>query len=198
VTPPSAPRNPNAGAPKVEPPKASPVNTDRKIALMGSGEQNFYRQVLQDVDPKSPNYNQALEDLNAWAHNYPYSASQNDRRYFLVHAYSSLGRTDRVLESAAPLIEAGVQASFSDEQQILQVLVDTCSSLLKISAPTAKQTAIGEKAAKQLLDFLPVYFTLRLKPANVSDLAWRTARDQLSAVARQALVRLANVKVAAN
>jgi hypothetical protein len=176
-------------APPIAPPKVDGTVTDpaKKSALTVPGEQNYYRQVLQDIDPKAPDFKKALIDLNAWAEKYPNSSSQNDRLYYYIHVYNGMARAGQVLDTAAPLVEAGVRASYRDQQQVLQILVAASASVAKVPKPTAKQLATGQKAARELLEFLPNYFAPRRKPAEVSDSAWSIARRQLEDVAEQAL-----------
>jgi len=147
----------------------------------------MYKQVLQDINPTAPNFVLALADLNAVSTKFPTSTVPNDRAYYYVIVYNGLARPEKVLESAAPLITAGVAKSFPDQEQVLQVLVDSSASLPKIATPTAQQVTLGQKAARQLLEFLPDYFAARRKPAGVTDAAWSLARTRLEAIAQQAL-----------
>jgi hypothetical protein len=184
----------------IAPPAPAPPNTidGRKIAAAASGEQEFYRRVLQDIDPAAPNFGKALTDLNAWARNFPNSPSENDRLYYYIHTYNGMARADKVLDTAAPLVQAGVRRSFGDQQQVLQILVAASASVQKLPSPTARQLATGQEAARELLEFLPDYFAPRRKPSGVSDTAWSIARGQLEAVARQALARKPATRAAAN
>jgi hypothetical protein len=48
----------------------------------------------------------------------------------------------------------------------------------KAPTPTAEETAIGEKAAHALMDFVPTYFVAANKPAATSDADWtKTGKD---------------------
>jgi len=138
-----------------------------------------------------------LSDLNTWSHRFPVSSFSNDRSYFLVHVYNRLDRPEQVLEAAAPLVQAGVRASYPDQQQVLQILVAASASFPKLRSPTAQQVANGQKAAHDLLQFLPEYFAASRKPSNVGEAAWATARGQLEDVARQALAYHPAPRVAA-
>jgi hypothetical protein len=194
---PSAPSTPPAAPPRIEPPriespKIDPSKTtdkDKKAAVLAPGEVDIYRQVLQDVDPAAPNYAKALADLNTWARQFPNSAFANDRLYYYIHTYNGTGRADKVLDTAAPLVTAGVGNSFRDQQQVLQILVAASASVQKLPKPTALEVATGQRAAQELLTFLPDYFSPRRKPADVSDAAWSFARTQLETVAKQALAK---------
>ena len=200
--------NPNPVRPPVPkphpmtPPVTTPGNAgpavERKITAMGAGEQNLYGQVLKDIEPSTANFAKALEDLNTWSQNYPTSAAKNDRLYYYIHVYNATGRGDKVLSTAAPLVETGVRNSFRDEQQVLQILVAASASVANLPSPTPRQMATGQNAARELLEFLPDYFAPRRKPANVSENAWSIARGQLETVAKQALARASAKRAAAN
>jgi hypothetical protein len=179
----------------VTPPAAEP---GKKTAPAASNELEFYRQVLQDIEPAAPNFTKALSDLNAWSHKFPTSPFLNDRLYYYIHVYNGMARADQVLDTAAPLVEAGVRASYRDQQQVLQILVAASASVPKLRSPTAEQLATGQRAARELLEFLPAYFAPRRKPADVSDSAWSIARSELEAVARQALARHSATRTASN
>jgi hypothetical protein len=179
----------------VTPPAAEP---GKKTVPAASNEQEFYRQVLQDIEPTAPNFTKALSDLNAWSHKFPTSPFLTDRLYYYIHVYNGMARADQVLDTAAPLVEAGVRASYRDQQQVLQILVAASASVPKLRSPTAEQLATGQRAAHELLEFLPAYFAPRRKPADVSDSAWSIARSQLEDVARQALARHSATRTASN
>jgi hypothetical protein len=184
VKPPTPPPN-HPVPPPVTPPKKD--DTAAKKNASAASEQDYYRQVLQDIDPKEPNFTKALSDLNTWSHRFPTSSFSNDRSYFLVHVYNRMDRPEQVLDAAAPLVQAGVRANYPDPQQVLQILVAASASFPKLRSPTAQQVANGQKAAHDLLQFLPEYFAASRRPSNVGESAWATARGQLEDVARQAL-----------
>jgi hypothetical protein len=161
-------------------------------------ELEIYRRIQQDVNPAAPNFVKALSDLRSWAVQFPNTAWQNDRQYYFIHVYNGMGRPDSVLNEAEFLVSAGVASRFQDPQQVLQILVAASASLQKLPAPTPLQFAIGQKAARQLLDFLPGYFAPRSKPADVTDAAWSAARTQLESVARQALDKRPPSRIKAN
>lgn len=177
------PPMPPPAAPKIDPGKTN----DKKAAFVAPAEQDLHRQILQDIDPAAPDFGKALSDLNTWSRAFPNSPSQNDRLYYYIHVYNATGRAEKVLETAAPLVEAGVGNTYRDQQQVLQILVAASASVQKLPRPTARQLATSQKAARELLQFLPDYFAPRRKPAGVSDTAWSIARSQLEAIARQVL-----------
>ena len=190
--------------PKPTPPATTPkVDTapadSKKFAssASASGEQDLHRQVLQDIDPAAPNFTKALSDLNAWSKRFPNSSFVNDRLYYYIHVYNSLSRAGQVLDTAAPVVEAGVRASYRDQQQVLQILVAVSASLPKVARATPEQLATGQKAARELLEFLPGYFAPGRKPSDISISAWSIAKGQLEDIARQALAHRSATRTAA-
>ena len=186
----SVPVHPNPLPPSKPTPPAPPKVDDtvsKKVAAASSGERDFYRRVLQDIDPKKPDFAKALKDLDAWSREFPGSSFENDRRYYYIHVYNGMARFQQVLDTAAPLVDAGVRGSYRDQQQILQILVAASAAVVKVRNPTPDERAIGQKAALELLEFLPDYFAPQHKPASVSDSTWTAARVQLEGYARQAL-----------
>ena len=177
-------------APKVDTPKIDPSkSTDKKFAAMPSGEIEVYSQLLQDTGSTTPNYKKALTDLTTWSRRYPATSFESERAYYYVHVYNALGQSDMILGAAAPLVTAGVARVYDDPQRVLQILVAASASIQKIPQPTKLQLSTAERAARQLLDFLPDYFAPSRKPANVTDAAWTIARNQLEAVAKQVIER---------
>lgn len=185
---------PPAGVPKVDTPATDPA---KKFAAAATGEQDLYRQVLQDLNPKEPNFTKALADLGSWSRKFPNSSFANDRLYYYIHVYNGMAHAEQVLDTAAPLVEAGVRQTYRDPQQVLQILVAASASVSKLTRPTAEQLATGHKAARELLEFLPEYFDAQHKPADVSDSAWSIAQRQLQEVAREALAHRAGARTLA-
>ncbi len=185
--------------PKPLPPVTAPKVDDtaaKKFVAASSNEQELHRQVLQDIDPKQPNFTKALGELDAWSHKFPNSSYSNDRLYYYIHVYNGMSRPEQVLDTAAPVVQAGVRATYRDQQQVLQILVAASASVPKLRSPTAEQLETGHSAAHELLEFLPEFFAPRRKPSNVSDSAWSSAREQLEGYARQALAHHPATRVA--
>ena len=152
-------------------------------------ERDLYQLVLKDIDSKRPDFSKALSDLDTWSRQYPASASTTDRLYYYIHVYSRTSRPELVLDTAVPLVQGGVRKIYRDPQQILQILVAVSDSLAKLRTPSAQQVAVGQKAARELLEFLPEYFDPGRKPSSVGDAAWLVARQQLEDVGRQAIAQ---------
>jgi hypothetical protein len=152
-------------------------------------ERDLYQLVLKDIDPKRPDFTKALSDLDIWSHQYPSTPSVNDRLYYYIHVYSRTSHPELVLDTAVSIVQDSVRKNYRDPQQVLQILVAVSDSLAKVRKPNAQQVATGQKAAHELLDFLPEYFDPGRKPSNVADAAWLVARQQLEEIGRQALVQ---------
>ena len=140
------------------------------------GEYDIYNNVLKDVGAQ--NWPKLLQDLGTWAQKYPDSDYKDDRVYYYVQAYSGANQPGKELDTAGELLAKGLQTVFKDPKQVLTVLYMTCVNIQKDPTPTPDQTAIGEKAAHELVDFVPTYFVAANKPAATSDADWtKTGKD---------------------
>jgi hypothetical protein len=200
ATPPptSAPREvPKVEAPRVEPPKVEPPKVDsikgpdKKGSLLAPAERNLYQQVLADFYAPVPKLSKNIQDLDAWARAYPNSSLANERQYYYVLAYNSLGQPERVLEAAEQPVAAGARVVCREPDRIMQLLLVTTSSLQKLREPSSHQLEVGRSAARQLLDYLPEYFQPQHKPANLNDGSWNSARAQLESLGKLVLARKA-------
>jgi hypothetical protein len=140
------------------------------------GEYDIYNNVLKDAGAQA--WAKLLQDLDTWAQKYPDSDYKDDRVYYYVQAYSGANQPGKELDVAGQLLAKGLETVFKDPKQVLTVLYMTCVNIQKAPTPTADQTAIGEKAAHELVDFVPTYFVAANKPANTSDADWtKTGKD---------------------
>jgi hypothetical protein len=140
------------------------------------GEYDIYNNVLKDAGAQT--WPKLLQDLDTWAQKYPESDYKDDRLYYYVQAYSGGNQPGKELDIAGQLLAKDLKTVFPDPKQVLTVLYMTCVNVQKAPAPTADQTAAGEKAAHALLDFVPVYFVAANKPAATSDADWtKTGKD---------------------
>ena len=192
----SEPLQPKPVAPPKPPAPVTPPKSDDSKKAAAMSERDLYQLVLKDINPKKPDFTKALSDLDTWTRQYPASASTNDRLYYYIHVYGRTSRPELVLDTAAPLVQGGVRKNYGDPQQVLQILVAVSDGLAKLRAPNAQQVAVGQKAARELLDFLPEYFDPGRKPSNVADAAWVVARQQLEDVGRKALAQRPAVRIA--
>jgi hypothetical protein len=79
---------------------------------------------------------------------------------------------------------------------VLQILVAVSDGLVKLRNPSAQRVAVAQKAARELLDFLPEYFDPGRKPSNVADAAWLGARQQLEDIGKKVLAQRPAVQLA--
>jgi hypothetical protein len=140
------------------------------------GEYDIYNNVLKDAGGQA--WAKLLTDLDTWAQKYPDSDYKDDRLYYYIQGYSGANQPAKELDIAGQLLAKDLKTVFPDPKQVLTVLYMTCVNIQKAPAPTAEQTATGEKAAHQLTDFVPTYFVAANKPANTSDADWtKTGKD---------------------
>jgi len=140
------------------------------------GEYDIYNNVLKDAGGQA--WPKLLQDLDTWAQKYPDSDYKDDRVYYYVQAYSGANQPGKELDTAGELLAKGLQTVFKDPKQVLTVLYMTCVNIQQAPTPTPDQTAIGEKAAHELVDFVPAYFVAANKPKDTSDADWtKTGKD---------------------
>jgi len=140
------------------------------------GEYDIYNNVLKDAGAQT--WPKLLQDLDTWAQKYPDSDYKDDRLYYYVQAYSGANQPGKELDIAGQLLAKDLKTVFPDPKQVLTVLYMTCVNVQKAPAPTPDQSAAGEKAAHQLVDFVPAYFVAANKPADTSDADWtKTGKD---------------------
>ena len=145
------------------------------------GEYDIYNNVLKDFAAQT--WPKLLQDLDTWAQKYPDSDYKDDRLYYYVQAYSGANQPAKGLDTAAQLLARDLKSVFTDPAQVLRLLYMTCVNVQKAPAPTADETATGEKAAHALVDFVPTYFVAANKPANTSDADWTKAGKDVSTLA---------------
>jgi hypothetical protein len=154
------------------------------------GEFDVYNEVTKDIQQN--NFNKALTDIETWKQKYPDSDFKDARTLLQLQAQNSAGQWDKALGTAAELMNRNLDTVFTDPktsaQDVLKVLftatVAVQQGIQKGANVTPEQLATGEKAAKQLLDF-------NKKPEGTSDADWATARTQLQAAAKAALLQVA-------
>jgi hypothetical protein len=145
------------------------------------GEYDIYNNVIKDFAAQT--WPKLLQDLDTWAQKYPDSDYKDDRVYYYVQAYSGANQPGKELDVAGQLLARDLKTVFKDPAQVLRVLYMTCVNIQKAPTPTADQTAIGEKAAHELADFVPTYFVAANKPAGGSDADWAKARKDVENMA---------------
>ena len=179
--------------PAPQPPLASqrPVPAPPRKTPRSQEETALYNEAIKDV--RSNNPAKAIQDLDTWTKRFPYSDLQNDRLYLYMQSYSRVKppQPAKVVECGAQLMAKDLKTIFSDPESILVVLYLMTVNVGNIPNPTRELLALGNKAARALLDYVPEYFTPGRKPADTSDADWVKMRTEMEAVARQALAFIA-------
>jgi hypothetical protein len=163
----------------------------KKKAVKDQGEFELYNQAIKDAT----NPTKELQDLDAWAQKYPDSDFKDDRTYMYMQAYSTIQPPQplKVLEYGQQLMAKDLNTVFPDAaggRNILTVLFQVAWNVAALPNPTPDQLALGEKAARQLLDFAPKYFVAANKPATTSDAEWTAARTDIEKRANIALAAI--------
>jgi hypothetical protein len=96
-----------------------------------------------------------------------------------------------VVEYGAQLMAKDLKTTLSDPESILVVLYLMTVNVVNIPNPSRELLALGDRAASELLDYVPEFFTPARKPAGTSDADWAKTRTDMEAVAKQALATLA-------
>lgn len=186
ATPQAAPAQP---APAQAAPAPAPGTAEKKVK--DQGEYDIYNQTIKDqANPAAQ-----IKDLDTWTQKYPESDYKDDRLYYYVQAYNGTNQPAKVLEVGSQLIARDLKKVFPDPkvaQYILTVLYMTSVNVQKLPAATPEQLAVGEKAAHQLQEFVPNFFTAASKPAGVTDAAWTEARTASEKLAKDTLMYIAN------
>jgi len=158
------------------------------------GEYDIYNQTLKDLG----NPPALLKDLDTWAQKYPESDWKDDRLYYYITAYNGTGQPAKVLEVGSALMARDLKKVYSDPkagpQQMLTVLYLMSVNIQngqKLPTPSPEQMAAGEKAARQLAEFVPNFFTAANKPAGATDAAWNEGRTTMEKVAKDTLMYIA-------
>src|SRR5262249_4917710 len=156
------------------------------------GEYDIYNQTLKDAS----NPAQQIKDLDTWVQKYPESDYKDDRLFFYIQAYNGANQPAKVLEVANGLMNRDLKSVFMKDpktgpSQVPSVLYLTTLNYARIQNPTAEQTAIAEKAAKALQDYIPEYFTAANKQPNVSDADWAKTKGQVGDLAKGVLMSMA-------
>lgn len=159
-------------------------------------EYNLFNDVIKDI--QANNSAKAVTDLDSWTQQFPNSDYKDDRLYYYMQAYSKANppQPTKVLDYGSQLMAKDLKATFNDPQGptvVLNVLYLVTATVPTLPNPTPEQMALGEKAAKELLDYLPTFFAADKKPANTPDQAWAQARGQLETAAKKSLIALSLV-----
>lgn len=159
-----------------------------------TAEYDLFNSVVKDI--QGNNTAKAVSDLDTWVQKYPDSDYKEDRPYYYMQAYSKANppQPEKVLQYGQQLMDKGLTKTFTDAEGptiILNTLYLVTSTVAAMPNATTDQLALGDKAAHQLLDYLPTFFAAEKKPAGTTDAAWTQARGQLETAAKKSLLAMA-------
>lgn len=152
------------------------------------GEYSVFNDVVKDVNGN--NFSKAVTDLDTWTQKYPQTDFENERTYYYLRAYSGSNQPARVLEIASQLMAKDIKATYS-AFDALNIYALSAYSIRQLPNATPDQLGIGEKAAKEGLDFVPTYFVAANKPAAASEDQWNQAKAKVESDMRAALLFVA-------
>src|SRR5436305_9888718 len=160
----------------------------KKKQVKDQGEFELYNQAIKDATNPTKKH----QDLDACAQKYPDSDFKDDRTYMYMQAYSTIQPPQplKVIDYGQQLMAKDLNTVFPDAaggRNILTVLFQVAWNVAALPNPTPDQLALGEKAARQLLDYAPKYFVAANKPATTSDAEWTAARTDIEKRANLAL-----------
>ena len=177
---------------------ACAAETQKKVK--DQGEYDIYNQAIKDAaDPAKQ-----IADLDTWNQKYPDSEYKDDRVYLYMQACLKMNppQPAKVLEYGGQLMSKDLDAIFNGpaagqlaglpiKLTMLNVLYSVAFNAAGLPDPTADQLALGDKAAHQLLEFAPKYFTPENRPASQTDAAWNAARSDVVGKAKAAMIAIA-------
>jgi tetratricopeptide (TPR) repeat protein len=152
------------------------------------GEYDLYSQITQTQDPKK-----RLDLLTQWQTKYPQSDFAQDRLQYFVATLGQLAPND---------------------PSVRQQLIDRCKELLKLdpknftasyyialwgpavggASPSPDLLSTTETGARAVIDGADTAFPASKKPANMSEADWTKAKNQVVAIAHNALAWVATSK----
>ena len=201
LTPPAPkPPAPRPSSPKPSVPPATPTTTANNgrhsphpeptkgnppVKRFQSGELELYREVQKNFADND--FSRAISSLDAWTQHYPRSDFEGERQFQYIQAFDGSSQPAKVIERIAPLLNQGIANALPDPRQALTVLYLASLNLGKLPRPRPSQIAIGQQAARELLERLPEFFAPGSKPANTTEAQWRKLRQDLESVAHGAL-----------
>jgi hypothetical protein len=149
------------------------------------GEYDPYNEVVKDINTN--NFTKALTDLDTWSQKFAESDYQDDRAAFYVQAYTATNQPGKALETAAGLMARDLGTVFpgpAGQPTIVRLLYNAVWAISHDPNPTPGATAVGEKAARQLMAF-------DQRIAGVSEADWEKARASMKEQAAAALLYIA-------
>src|SRR5690348_14471436 len=130
------------------------------------GEFDLYNNVVKETDPAKK-----LQYLNQWVDKYPETDYQEEQLRF----YSDLNQPAKVMELGAKILA-------KDTKNFAALSLIT-ANIRNLPNATPDQLAMGQKAAQTLIDNLD-----SLKPAAVSDDAWKQAKPGVEKLGKDTIM----------
>ncbi len=173
-------------------PAAAPTAAAAKQkAVKDQGEFEIYNQAIKDAG----NPQKQIQDLDAWTQKYPDTDFKDERQYMYFDAYSKLQppQPQKVVELGQQLMAKDLNAAYpgpAGKLQILNIYYQVAWNVATLPNATPEQLAMGEKAARDLLELAPQYFVPANKPASTSEADWTKAKEDLEKRGKTALVAI--------
>ena len=177
----------SAGGRKPGPPHG-PL-TPRPKTFKKPGEYELASLAIQDVDNRR--FAKALSELDTWTQKYAESDFKADRLYYYVLAYNGVEQPAKVVDTATQLLSSGGENTFEDPRQMILALYLTSMNIQKLPYPSHEQFTTGQTAARNLLEFVPTYFTDSNRPPGTTAADWTKAQTDLETAAKTTLTALA-------
>jgi hypothetical protein len=164
----------------------------KQKAVKDQGEFEIYNQAIKDAATPQ----KEIQDLDTWSQKYPESDFKDDRLYMYLDAYSKMQppQQQKVIEYGQQLMAKDLNAAFPDaagKLKMLNIYYQVAWNVATSPNATREQLALGEKAAKQLLEIAPQYFVAANKPAGTSDADWTKAKENIETRGKTALAAIA-------
>lgn len=172
------------------PASGQPAAKTKKVK--DQGEYEIYNEAIKDAN----NPQKEIQDLDTWTQKYPDSDYKDDRLYMYMLAYSKMNppQPAKVLDYGKQLMDKGLDNVFAEKGgglSKLNVLYQVAWNVAALPSATPDQLQLGERAAKELLDFAPKYFVPENKPEATTAAQWASARTDIEKRAKTALGAIA-------
>ncbi len=167
--------------------KASGPPHDNKFRR--PAEREVATEAIQEVTNRR--FPQALIALDNWAQKYADSDYRADRLYYYVLAYNGVNQPAKAVDAATQLLSAGIENTLQDPRQLILALYLTALNIQKVTYPSHDQFSTGQTAARNLLEFVPTYFTDANRPPDTPPGDWHKAQTDLETTAKTTLLALA-------
>jgi hypothetical protein len=148
------------------------------------GERPLYDEATKSV--AAQNWQKALTDLDAWKQKFPDSEFKDDRDFLMLQGYIQTGASDKVLAFGNEFMDRDLPTSFKGNLGNVVATyyyVTSAGAQLIQKNATPEQIAAGDKAARKLLAFAPIYFVPANMPAGQTAQQFGQTRSQMEATA---------------